>query len=192
LPDPRDAAEERLWYMLSPAFDDAGDPINTDTLSNVTVYAGNNANVLTNQAVAVIFAPGPPLPDQARGTQTAACAVTGTTIAQSLCATNYLESASGINNASATGPFIVAPPTATFNDRVLVVTDSVQLITPIEARAAQAIRSALQAYKAGSGGFCNCYPWADTSNGIADEDDKLTHGRVPLISADKYGTGIDG
>ena len=40
----------------------------------------------------------------------------------------------------------------------------------------------LQAYKAGSWGFCNCYPWADISAGDADEG--LQYGRVPLINAD--------
>jgi hypothetical protein len=184
LPDLRDGDGERLWYMLSPDFRDnpAVEPLNTDTIGNITVYSGNNTTTLTNRAAAVIFAPGTPVLAQARSsTQSAACPVTGTSIAQSLCATNYLETVSSVNNANATGPYISAPETATFNDRLIVI-DSVEVMTAAETRAAREILNALQAYKAGSGGFCDCYPWADISNGIAD--DGLTHGRVPLISAD--------
>jgi hypothetical protein len=191
LPDLRDGDGERLWYMLSPAFRDnaAVEPLNTDTIGNITIYSGNNTTSLTNRAAAVIFAPGAPIGAQARsGTQSAACTVTGTTIAQSLCGTNYLETVSSINNANATGPYISAPATATFNDRLIVI-DSVELMTAAETRAAKEILNALQAYKAGSmattTSFCypvGCYPWADISNGIAN--DGLNYGRVPLISAD--------
>jgi hypothetical protein len=182
LPDLRDGDGERLWYMLSPAFQDAGNPINTNTLSNLTVYAGNNTNVLATQVVAVVFAPGAPVGNQARSsTQTAACGATGTTIAQSLCANNYLETLSGINNASPTGPFITGAPNPTFNDRLALI-GNIELMTPIEARAAQAILSALQDYRAGSTWICDCYPFADTGNGTAEWGN--LEGLVPLVHAD--------
>jgi hypothetical protein len=193
LPELRDGDGENLWYALSPAFVDApANAINTDSVGTITAYSGSNTSVVSSLAVAVVFSPGAPIGTQARSpTQTAACPMTGTTIAQSLCPNNYLdlETVSGINNANATGPYITVPANATFNDRLLVVSDSVNLMTPIEARAAQAILSALQAYKAGSGGFCNCYPWADISDGTADWG--LTYGRVPLLDADVTNIGID-
>jgi hypothetical protein len=181
LPDLRDGEGEQLWYALSPAFTDAV-PINTDSIGTITAYSGNNTGVLSNRAVAVVFSPGAPIGTQARSpTQTATCAMTGTTITQSMCPNNYLEleSISGINNASTTGPYITVPAKATFNDRLLVVVDSVDLMTQIESRAAAAILSALQDYRSGSA--CNCYPWADVSDGTAN--DGLEYGRVPLISA---------
>ena len=188
LPDLRDGDGERLWYSVQPEFVHSppspsalNRPINTDTISNGIVYSGDATNVMVGQEVAVVFAPGAPVGTQARSpTQTALCATTGTTIVQSRCADNYLDSVSGINNANATDPYIEAPPTATFNDRLIVI-NNIDLMTPIEARAAKAMLIALQAYKAGSW-FCNCYPWADVSDGIAN--DGLENGRLPLNSAD--------
>lgn len=189
LPDLRDGDGERLWYMLSPAFRDNNvvEPLNTDTIGDITVFSGTNATTLTARAAAVIFAPGPLLGAQARSnTQAAACPVTGTTIAQSLCAANYLETASTINNANATGPFISAPATTTFNDRLLAI-DSVELMTLVEARAVREILSALSAYRTGSA--CDCYPWADNDNDGFANNGALA-GRVPLNGANTgFGNG---
>jgi hypothetical protein len=189
----RDGEGEHLWYMLSPAFaDTTTNPINTDSIGTITAYSGSNTGVVSSRAVAVVFSPGAPIGTQARSpTQTAVCPMTGATIAQSLCPNNYLEleSVSGINNASATGPYITVPANATFNDHLLVVSDSVDLMTQIESRAAQTILSVLQAYKAGSGSFCNCYPWADISNGTANWG--LNYGKVPLLNADQTNIGIN-
>ena len=184
LPDLRDGDGERLWYALSSAFrdDNSAQPINTDTLGTITVYAGNNTTVLRNNVAAVIFAPGAPMGSQARSsTQTTACPTTGTIIIQSFCASNYLESLSGTDNASASGPYISGPETPTFNDRLLVV-DNVELMTPVEARAAREILTALRSYKSGS--FCACYPWAgkNDNNGAANLNRRT--GWVPLVSAD--------
>ncbi len=134
LPQLRDGDGEDIWYALSPAFTDAtGNAINTDSIGTITAYSGSNSGVVSSRAVAVVFSPGEPIGTQARSpTQTAACPMTGTTIAQSLCPNNYLdlETVSGINNANATGPYITVPAKATFNDRLLVVSDSVDLMTP--------------------------------------------------------------
>ena len=182
LPEPLDADSERLWYMLSSQFRDnaAVEPLNTDTLGNVSVYSGNGSTLLTTQAVAVVFAPGGPIGGQTRSaTLTALCPVTGTTLAQSRCVSNYLELASGINNATASGPYISATPTASFNDRLLVITTA-ELMTPVEKRAATEILALLQAYRSSIG--CNCYPWADLWNGASNDGE--TRGRVPLDDAE--------
>ena len=129
LPELRDGDGEHLWYALSPVFSDTTtNAINTDSIGSITAYSGSNTSVVSSRAVAVVFSPGAPIGTQARSpTQTAACPMTGTTIAQSLCPNNYLdlETVSGINNANATGPYITVPANATFNDRLLVVSDSV-------------------------------------------------------------------
>ena len=185
LPELRDGDGEHLWYALSPAFaDTTANAINTDSIGSIVVYSGSTSSIVSSRAVAVVFAPGSPLGTQSRSpTQTAPCAATGTTIAQSLCADNYLdlEAGSGINNANGTGPYITAAASGAFNDRLLVVSDSVDLMTSIESRAAQAILTALQAYKTGSTGFCDCYPWADDGDGFAN--DGLVTGRIPLKGA---------
>src|SRR5688572_17822632 len=72
--DLRDEYGERLWYALSPKYrDDASaQPINSDTpllpglapFQDRLVYANTMANVLAQQAVAVIFAPGSPMGGQ--------------------------------------------------------------------------------------------------------------------------------
>jgi hypothetical protein len=106
LPDLRDENGERLWYALSSRFRDhvSAQPINSDTKGNRLVYAKDNGVVLAPEAVAVIFAPGTPLGNQVRDTAAALCAVTGTVIQNQWCATNYLDTASGVSNASGTGP----------------------------------------------------------------------------------------
>jgi hypothetical protein len=138
LPDLRDENGERLWYALSSRFRDhlSAQPINSDTKGNRLVYANDNAVVLAPEAVAVIFAPGTPLGNQVRDTVAALCTVTGTVIQNRLCATNYLDTASGVNNASGTGPYIAASRSTSFNDRVAVLTTA-ELIPPLETRVAK-------------------------------------------------------
>jgi hypothetical protein len=183
LPELRDGYGEPLWYALDPDFRDnpTAQPINTDSLGTRIVFAENNLTVLTNLGAAIVFAPGPTLTGQARATtQFAPCAAAaGANIAQHLCANNYLESISGINNASAAGPYIAAGRSATFNDR-LVALDSIELMAPVEARAAREIRALLIAYQQRSP--CGCYPFANTNgSGIAVWN--TNQGFVPLVSA---------
>ena len=168
LPDLRDASGERLWYMLSTRFRDnaAAEPINSDTKGNVTVFAGNAATLFTSEAVAVIFAPGGPVGVQARGT-----------VAEQNAAANYLETAFGVNNASGAGPYISAPRTDVFNDSLLAITTA-ELMTTVEKRVAREILTILQAYRNAGGNWCNCYPWADHSDGSSNEGSFA--GRVPL------------
>jgi hypothetical protein len=158
LPDPRDASGERLWYSLSSRFRDnsTAEPINTDTkvTPQVNVYLGSTATLLTNEPVAVIFAPGSVVGAQVRDA------------ASKNNPANYLESGAGWDNASATGPYLIAQPSDTMNDRLRIITTA-ELLTPVERRAAQEILSLLAAYKAATAAGCNCYPWADFADGIS-------------------------
>ena len=188
LPDLRDANGERFWYALDANFrdDTSAQPINTDTRGSRIVYSGNNSTQLTNLGAAILFAPGPPIGNQSRSdTQSSVCPTTGTTILEIYCAANYLESASGVNNASQTGPYINAGKTATFNDQIAIL-DSIELMMPVEARAAREILALLAAYKTNS--LCDisgdrCYPFAD-SNFTGNAVWNANEGTVPLDDAD--------
>jgi hypothetical protein len=159
--EPRDGYGETLWYAVAGPFrykpQNPG-PITSDSLGNITVYQGST--IQTSQAIAVLFAPGPPLGSQARGAATTACSTTGTTIQQQNCAANYLESTGGGNNAQTGGPFIQAAASGTFNDRVLAITNA-DLMPLVEQRVAREMMSLLQQYKAATG----VYPWADLADG---------------------------
>ena len=175
LPDLRDGDGERLWYALSNRFRDHGavEPINSDTKGNQTVYLGSTALVFTAEAVAVIFAPGASFGAQIRDA------------ANANNSANYLDTAGGVNNAIAGGPFISAQGSATFNDRLLVITTA-ELMPLVEQRVASEVRSALLAYKDNS--VCACYPWADISDGTSQTD--LNRGRVPTTALpENWGTG---
>lgn len=165
IPEPKDGSGETLWYAISGPFRyyGAGNtaPITSDTLGTLTVYHGSSATTLTSQAVAVIFAPGASLGAQDRSsTTTASCTTTGTVIARNLCATNYLESTGGGNNAQTGGPFIHAALSSTFNDRALAITNE-DLMPLVEQRVAREMMSILESYKNATG----VYPWADLGDG---------------------------
>lgn len=188
LPDLRDETGERLWYALSSSFRDhvSAQPINSDTKGNRVVYATDSSAVLAPEAVAIIFAPGTALGSQVRDTVVSPCAVTGTNVQNRLCANNYLDSASGVNNASGTGPYIAAPRSASFNDRLAVLTTA-ELIPPVEARVAKEFSNALVGYRIES--ICQCYPWAAATLGISVAG--TNRGRVPtaVTLPEGWGTG---
>jgi hypothetical protein len=184
IPEPRDGNGEILWYAISGPFRNknmSAPPIDSDTLGNLTVYQGSSATTQTSQAIAVLFAPGPPVGSQARGATAALCSTTGTTIPQRNCAANYLESTGGGNNAQTGGPFIQAPASATFNDRVLAITNA-DLMPLVEQRVAREMMSLLNQYKAANG----VYPWADLSDGSSNGDPGVAaynRGRFPCTNA---------
>lgn len=184
LPELRDGRGEKLWYALSRNFrnDASAEPVNTDTKGTLTVYSETTATILTSEAVAVIFAPGTTLDNQDRSSSgTAACSAPSGTIAPSRCAANYLDTASSTNNAAAAGPYISAQVTTSFNDKLLIVS-AADVMVPVEKRAAREIISLLQLYKTYSASGCNCYPWADRSDGASNIG--LTYGRVPMLYAE--------
>jgi hypothetical protein len=179
----RDGTGETLWYAMSRNFrnDASAEPVNTDTKGTLTVYSQTTATILTSQAVAVIFAPGTVLGNQDRSSSvTASCSAPAGTIVPSRCAANYLDTASSTNNAAAAGPFITAQATASFNDKLLIVS-AADVMIPVEKRAAREIINLLQLYKTYSASGCNCYPWADISDGVSNPGS--TYGRVPLLGA---------
>ena len=169
LADLRDSDGERLWYALSNNFrdDNSAEPINSDTKGNRTVYHGSTALVFTAEAVAVIFAPGAPFGAQIRDA------------ANANNSANYLDTTGGVNNAIAGGPFISAQVSATFNDRLLVVTTA-DLMPVVEQRVAREMLTLLQSYRAASA--CACYPWA--ANDFNDDSiTDRTRGGVPIDGA---------
>jgi len=169
LPDLRDGDGERLWYALSNRFRDHGtaEPINSDTKGNQTVYHGSTALVFTAEAVAVIFAPGASFGAQIRDA------------ANANNSANYLDTTGGVNNAIAGGPFISAQGSATFNDRLLVVTTA-DLMPVVEQRVARDMLTLLQSYRAASA--CACYPWG-ANNFDDDSVTSRTRGGVPIENA---------
>ena len=170
IPEPKDSAGETLWYAIAGPFRNSNmssAAITSDTLGNITVYQDSSITMVTSQAIAVVFAPGAPLGTQNRdSTTTAACITTGTTITRNLCATNYLETLGGINNATPalnTNPpsFIRGQSSSTFNDSVLVMTNA-DLMPLVEQRVAREMMAILEQYRIATG----IYPWADRSDGV--------------------------
>jgi hypothetical protein len=128
--DLRDGDNECLWYALSPIFRNAMNvsgsnsrvnfPLNSNTQGTITLK-DKSGNVLASKLAAVILAPGTPRPGQARTGSATTCGGNTT-------ASNYLESLTGINNATGnydatTGvlTFVISEPTATFNDRLIAI-----------------------------------------------------------------------
>ncbi len=156
IPEPRDAYGQPLWYSLSANFKPSNSvAINSNSLGQLVVYQANETTPLEAQAVAVIFAAGPPVAGQNRSTGNAFCPTTGTTIAQDVCASNYLETYSGKNNATDSGPYTFGKMTDTFNDRVSLITTA-DFIPKIEDRIAASLTKTLNAYYQDYG----VYPYA--------------------------------
>jgi hypothetical protein len=185
--DLRDDHGERLWYALSPAFRDTTNAlINSTTTGNRTVYSGTS--ILTDQAVAIIFAPGAPLQGQNRSpVDSAACSAPLGTLTQNLCASNYLETLPGsiANNASLAGPYLQAPKSAQFNDQVAVITHS-EFMGLVERRVGVELQQALTAFRNTAGYL----PWPD-SDGDGLEDIGHNHGRVATHGSSQWATYVN-
>lgn len=185
IPEPKDSAGETLWYAVSGNFRVYRDtaphaytsPITSDTLGTLTIYHETTSNTITNEAIAVIFAPGVALGTQDRSTTTTmSCAAPSGTYFRHQCASNYLEIAGGVNNARINGPYIRAQASATFNDRLLVITNA-DLMPVVEQRVGREMRSLLDAYRAAT----LFYPWADSNDGNSDLG--YNRGRFPCNPA---------
>jgi hypothetical protein len=179
--DLRDDSGERLWYALSPAFRDhpGAPPLNSDTRGTLAVYSNNDATLLSDQAIAVVFAPGFLLPGQRRDEAVDICAATAKSVSRKRCPTNYLDTLSGMNNAGATGPFIAASAAELYNDRLAVIV-AADLMPLVERRVAVELRNALLGYRTASA--CACYPWADRGSD-GNSDSGSSQGRVPVRQA---------
>lgn len=179
--DLRDEAGERLWYALSPNFRDhpAAPALNSATKGTLALYSGADAVSITTQAVALVFAPGAALPGQPRDDIAALCSSTAKTAQRSRCAANYLDIVAKLNNAAAAGPYIAAPVSELFNDKIAVIVTA-DLMPFVERRVSLDLRNALLAYQAGSA--CECYPWpASGKDGISTPG--TSRGRVPSMTA---------
>lgn len=179
IPDPKDFAGETLWYAVAGPFRTRAsnaNAVNSNTKGNLVVRGADGVSLAASEAVAVLFAPGQSLGAQNRGTSVTACA-TGGSVAQNLCAANYLETTNGTNNAVTNGPFIAGRSSNTYNDRLAYVRTA-EIIPTVEMRVGAELRALLLAYRTKS--LCKCYPWADSwqySGGIADVG--LNRGRFP-------------
>lgn len=192
IPEPQDSAGETLWYALSPAFRDRSsnsDRINADTRGSLSVR-GPDGTTLTTDAVAVVLAPGPAIGGQSRSLAGGlACTLAGGlslgSLVPAVCANNYFESATvgGVtsgNAASPSGPFIAAPRSDTFNDRVSYITTS-EFIAHVEIRVARELLAALQGYYTAVGYLPYTDNW-EYSGGIADSGQN--RGRFPTKPRD--------
>jgi len=173
LADLRDGSGECLWYAVSGNFMDGTAlviPVNSDTTGQFTIKDGSG-NVLAANAIAVILAPNIALQGQDR-TPSGNFRCAGNTTAS-----NYLDTANGVNNATAPPTtFVAAPFSDTYNDRLVFITPA-QFFPAIERRVAGEIKKMLTAYY-GANGY---YPFA---NGYLDPSYNCTsgstQGRVPL------------
>ena len=156
LPDPRDAASERLWYALSDTLrdDDSAEPINSDTPTTLTLNGQGGI-------AAIIFAPLSPLTSQNRPSNTVS---------------DYLDGANGDGDTA----YVSGSAGSTFNDIVLPISLA-EIMRPAEARVAGEAANCLRTYGAANG---YRYPWTTRVNGAGGaisyddrEDERL--GRLP-------------
>ncbi len=158
LPDLRDGAGERLWYAVSDVYKNATQTgiLNSDTPGDYTVTGTTPA---TN-VIAVVFAPGAVVGTQVRDTANA------NTVA------NYLEG----QNADGDTTFTTGPASATFNDRLLLVTQDV-LFPAVTARVARELRSTLNSYYSTYNYFPSATPFADSTYTCSEF---VYEGRLPI------------
>lgn len=151
-----DGDGEPLWYAVSNKFRTAAaTKINSDALGDLTIYSAGGSNVLSSQVVAIVFAAGAPVAGQNRTGATSFCTTTSTSIAGDMCASNYLDTGSGRNNATNAGPFVVDRPSPTFNDQLALISTA-DFVPKIEERIVAILNQALQNYYATN----SYYPYA--------------------------------
>ena len=185
LPDLRDGAGERLWYALSQNFhDDNSIHINSETQGTLAMSGSSSAS----QVIAIVFSPRQVLNGSSRSPSvTAACSSlkNSPTVAQSFCATNYLEGNNAALNVSAVPAtpnlnYQSAGTSSTFNDRMIFITHK-DLMPLVEKRIAREVKSCLDDY---ASAHSSTYPWAapvsDTTN-YAGTTNTL-FGRLPTSS----------
>ena len=145
LPELHDGAGEHLWYTISKTFWANGSAlINSDTQGSLIVSGSTTAS----NVIAIVFAAGPPANNQSRShTNQVACATSGTTVAESLCAANYLE---GNNAALSTVAvpninYLSANASSTFNDQMILITPG-NLFPVVEKRVAKELKGVFASY----------------------------------------------
>jgi type II secretory pathway pseudopilin PulG len=169
--DLRDGTGAPLLYAVSNIYRGAAGILNSDTPGDYTVTGTTPAS----SVIAVVFAPGQVVGTQQRDATVALCSTTGTNIARNRCPANYLES----GNENGDANFVSAFPSATFNDRLLVITRD-NLFPAVTARVAREVRTALNTFYTANNRFPNAALFADatyTCNTAA------TQGRIAQVSA---------
>jgi hypothetical protein len=179
LPELRDKDNEPLWYAISDEFRDVdANRINSNTLGSLTVAGSAPAN----RIVAIIFAPGAPLPWQNRDPTSPAAL---NNVANYLEGENdYTLDPAGENDFE----FEARPRSQTFNDILVVITQQ-ELMDAVEnavaARIEKEIKPWLTRYYTDWG---NHYPFAaafdPTVSGLGQPT--LTEGQFPVVP----GTGV--
>lgn len=171
--DIRDSAGERLWYAPFVTFTRALSTFtscpptcfDSDTKGGLTVSQDKAVTVVTSEAIAVIFAPGPAVLAQVRDP------------ANANNSANYLETWDLVNNAIAAGPFISAQASPTFNDKLFIITTA-QLWTIVEQRIAREMLKLLSQYRTTT----TYYPWA-SDNFDDDSVSGSRRGMAPMEDA---------
>lgn len=175
LPELRDGHGEPLWYAVSDNFkkSTATGILNIDTPGNLTVTGSTPA---TN-VIAIVFSPGPVVGSQDRNPNTtSACATTGTSMKNHLCATNFLEG----GNENADTIFVSGPTTTTFNDKLLLITGDA-LFPPVEMRVAREARIALRTFYNNNLFFPYANAYSDGSYNCTNDE---LSGRIPQYFTD--------
>ncbi len=206
LPDLRDGSGERLWYAVSVNFKNSSRTVctnsfltgclNSDTPGTITVRSpdGNIINDATSGSgvAAVIIAPGDVLQRQGGSLQDRSSAGINT-------ASNYMDIANGIDNASftdnTTNGFIQGrikdnSGNVILNDQLLVITQD-NIMQPIQKRVAAEVKNCLTEYAAlpqnqGPSPNQGYYPWATYRTVISgfvfyNDSDQLEFGHVPDV-----------
>lgn len=207
LSDLRDGSGERLWYAVSNNFKNStrttctapgqAGCLNSDTVGTITVRNSAGAVIydatLGTGVAAVIIAPGNVLQRQGGSLQDRSSAGVNT-------ASNYLDIANGIDNASFTdnttngfiqgrikdgnGDLIV-------NDQLLTVTQD-NIMQPVQKRVAAEVRLCLEDYASNN---LDRYPWAapitDLGSTYNDNNDEY-FGRIPDDMSDTRSDSWDG
>lgn len=174
IPDLRDGSGECLWYAVSGAFKSNPPnpgPVNSDTNGSFTVRDDQGHTIATN-VIAVVIAPGAALSANDR------TPVGATRCGGNITATNYLDTANAINNATGatTGIFVVGLPSDTYNDRVAFIGPA-QFFPAVERRVAGEIKQRLAAYYTANLYYPDANDVLDASHNCTPG---TTRGRVPL------------
>ena len=184
----RDGTGEHLWYALSRNFrDDSTAHINSEIQGSLNITGTQTAS----NAVAIIFSAGNPLLGQSRSpTQTALCSTTNSTIAASLCASNYLEG-SNANPSPAATPNVnyQTAATSTFNDQLIFITQD-QFFSSVEMRIGREAKHCLDDYAANNG---QQYPWAADVSDVTlyNSTSNILFGRLPAVNLNSNDPGVN-
>ncbi len=176
--DLRDGTGAPLMYAVSDIYRSTVGTLNSDTAGDYTVTGTTSAS----SVIAIVFAPGQEIGAQRRDATIAPCLTTGTNIARNRCPANYLEG--GNENGGAN--FVSALPSATFNDRLLVITRD-NLFPAVITRVARDVRAALNLFYTDNNRFPNAAVFSDSSDMC---NPATTQGRIARATLDTVGCPV--